>query len=344
MSHKERLESQDPQDGGGTKQPVGAAAEAQTSRASQTQRGGKSHKLLLERSRCDTSLGLLTKKFKEMLSATADGILDLNTVCQELSVSKRRVYDVTNVLEGIDLITKKSKNYVQWQGRQLNCEVDGGLTVLLEKERRLDEQIRSCTQQISKLCEDRQYWRYAYLTYEDISSIPSLKDQTVMVIKAPADTKLQVPHPEESLQIHLSSNRGPIEVFLCSEKPIPMESADTTAASSAGGSHLNPTTGENDFLHPLPFLSLIQVPSKENANSSYGINSLSNSESKLTQHPSVVPNSFQPPCEDQPSCASPPLALSLSGEEYLMSLANNEGISDLFTADLDQSPMDVALN
>ncbi|KAM4539817.1 transcription factor E2F3 [Odontesthes bonariensis] len=314
------------------------------SEASQSQGGAKSHRLRLERSRCDTSLGLLTKKFKEMLRSTADGVLDLNTVCQELSVSKRRVYDVTNVLEGINLITKKSKNYVQWRGGQLKGEADCELTVLLDKERRLDELIQSCTQQISKLCVDRHYWRYAYLTYEDISRISSLKDQTVMVIKAPAETKLQVPHPEESLQIHLSSNQGPIEVFLCSDKPVPVEPADAAAASSASGSRLNPTTGENDVLRSLPFLSLIQMSSKESANSSYGINSLSNSESKLTQHPSVVPSSVQPASEERHSVASPPRAASLCGEEYLMSLANNEGISDLFTTDSDQSPMDVALN
>lgn len=38
---------------------------------------------------------------------------------------------------------------------------------------------------------------FAYLTYEDIQTIPSLKEQTVIVIKAPAETKLEVPHPEE---------------------------------------------------------------------------------------------------------------------------------------------------
>ena len=29
---------------------------------------------------------------------------------------KRRIYDVTNVLEGIDLIEKTSKNMVKWKG------------------------------------------------------------------------------------------------------------------------------------------------------------------------------------------------------------------------------------
>lgn len=38
---------------------------------------------------------------------------------------------------------------------------------------------------------------FAYLTYEDVQKILNLKDQTVIVIKAPVGTKLEVPHPEE---------------------------------------------------------------------------------------------------------------------------------------------------
>lgn len=35
-----------------------------------------------------------------------------------------------------------------------------------------------------------------YVTYQDIRSIGSLQDQTVIAVKAPADTKLEVPDTE----------------------------------------------------------------------------------------------------------------------------------------------------
>jgi hypothetical protein len=35
--------------------------------------------------------------------------------CVALQVQKRRIYDITNVLEGIGLIEKKSKNNIQWK-------------------------------------------------------------------------------------------------------------------------------------------------------------------------------------------------------------------------------------
>lgn len=71
-------------------------------------------KALFGRSRDDTSLGFLARRFGEMLSRSADGVLDLNLAALELGAPKRRVYDVTNVLEGIQLIKKKSKNMVEW--------------------------------------------------------------------------------------------------------------------------------------------------------------------------------------------------------------------------------------
>ena len=37
-------------------------------------------------------------------------------VVPALQVQKRRIYDITNVLEGIGLIEKKSKNNIQWKG------------------------------------------------------------------------------------------------------------------------------------------------------------------------------------------------------------------------------------
>jgi hypothetical protein len=46
-------------------------------------------------SRYDSSLGLLTKKFVQILRATPDNSLDLNRAASELGVQKRRIYDIT---------------------------------------------------------------------------------------------------------------------------------------------------------------------------------------------------------------------------------------------------------
>lgn len=63
----------------------------------------------------ETSLGALTKRFCELLHASPDGVLDLNEAAETLHVQKRRIYDITNVLEGVGLITKASKNHIRWK-------------------------------------------------------------------------------------------------------------------------------------------------------------------------------------------------------------------------------------
>lgn len=185
-----------------------------------------------------------------------DGVLDLNVVAQELNAPKRRVYDVTNVLEGIQLIKKTSKNQIQWLGGGETVDEHPELKTLSEEEQRLDQLVKSCTWQLHQMCKNLQSQRFAYLTLEDIRRIPSLDQQTVIVIKAPAETKLEVPHPEESHQVHLSSTQGPIQVFLCSDDTLPVE-APGGYVVSGGASDLS--VGEDSSAPLRPPSSSVQV-------------------------------------------------------------------------------------
>lgn len=49
----------------------------------------------------------------------------LITAVEELHVQKRRIYDITNVLEGIGLIEKQSKNHIRWKPASANNANDG---------------------------------------------------------------------------------------------------------------------------------------------------------------------------------------------------------------------------
>ena len=46
--------------------------------------------------------------------------LDLNDGALKLGVQKRRIYDITNVLEGINLMKKTMKNQIKWIGGNIN--------------------------------------------------------------------------------------------------------------------------------------------------------------------------------------------------------------------------------
>ncbi|KAG8088756.1 hypothetical protein GUJ93_ZPchr0010g9683 [Zizania palustris] len=111
--------------------------------------------------RYDSSLGLLTKKFINLLKQAPDGTLDLNNAAETLEVQKRRIYDITNVLEGIGLIEKTLKNRIRWKGLDNSgMGLDDSLSALQTevenlsvKEQTLDECIRggAIRQELAKL-------------------------------------------------------------------------------------------------------------------------------------------------------------------------------------------------
>ncbi|XP_058143336.2 transcription factor E2F1 [Dasypus novemcinctus] len=198
---------------------------------------GKGVKSPGEKSRYETSLNLTTKRFLELLSRSADGVVDLNWAAEVLKVQKRRIYDITNVLEGIQLISKKSKNHIQWLGSHAAVGLGGQLEGLAqdiqqleENEQQLDHLINICTTQLQQLSEDADSQRLAYVTCQDLRSITDSADQMVMVIKSPPETQLRV---MDDLKVSLKSKQGPIDVFLCPEENAGGSSPGTTPSPGA---------------------------------------------------------------------------------------------------------------
>ncbi|XP_022341121.2 transcription factor E2F5-like isoform X1 [Crassostrea virginica] len=192
-------------------------------------------------SRHEKSLGLLTTKFVSLLQEAKDGVLDLKVAADQLAVrQKRRIYDITNVLEGIGLIEKKSKNSIQWKGASANysgtedgvnqgngnsSEISDRLLILKQEiedleqqEKRLDLHKSWVQQSIKNVTDEVTNTQAAYVTHEDICR--SFKGDTLLAIQAPSGTQLEVPIPEvgpgfkKSYQMHLKSQSGPIHVLL----------------------------------------------------------------------------------------------------------------------------------
>lgn len=63
-------------------------------------------------------MGELTKRFIEVIQNSPTKEVDLNEASKILEVQKRRIYDITNVLEGIGLIEKTIKNKIRWKGNK----------------------------------------------------------------------------------------------------------------------------------------------------------------------------------------------------------------------------------
>lgn len=181
------------------------------------------------------SLGATSKRFVALMTAATDQTIELNEAARKLQAPKRRIYDVTNVLEGfvckslfanlmndssigIGLVTKKTKNHFQWVGGDVDPdnqiepdEVE--LNRLREREKELTTAIEQQETQLRYLTEHND--TLGYVTCKDLRSI--FRKHLVLCIKAPPDTKLQVPDPSEGFQMLLKSTRGAIDCYLCPE-------------------------------------------------------------------------------------------------------------------------------
>jgi len=218
-------------------------------------------------SRYDSSLGLLTRKFVALLRESSNNALDLNVAANELGVQKRRIYDITNVLEGICLINKTSKNQVSWNENppvsfirdtptkehvdtenerigsppriMKTTAVESPLATveiekrrnqaLLDEERQLDHfldflsrqsqnftNIQSPEGKMSRTKSGEDKGRYMFVRFSDITNLPIYSSDTVIGIRAPSGTSLEVPDPDQGMQpgmrrfeIYLNSKENP---------------------------------------------------------------------------------------------------------------------------------------
>lgn len=183
--------------------------------------------------RYDSSLSLLTRKFINLIQEAKDGTLDLNYTAEVLEVQKRRIYDITNVLEGIGLIEKTSKNHIRWKGadslgpKELNNQVallKAEIGRLYAEESRLDDSIREKQEALRALEEDETYQKYLFLTEEDVMRLQCFQNQTLIAIKAPPASYIEVPDPDEDIsfpqrqyKMIIRSTTGPIDLYLLSK-------------------------------------------------------------------------------------------------------------------------------
>ncbi|XP_076767325.1 transcription factor E2F5 isoform X2 [Arvicanthis niloticus] len=290
-------------------------------------------------SRHEKSLGLLTTKFVSLLQEAQDGVLDLKAAADTLAVrQKRRIYDITNVLEGIDLIEKKSKNSIQWKGVGAGCntkEVIDRLRYLkaeiedLElKERELDQQKLWLQQSIKNVMEDSINNRFSYVTHEDICNC--FNGDTLLAIQAPSGTQLEVPVPEmgqngqKKYHINLKSHSGPIHVLLINKE----------------------SSSSKPVVFPVPPPDDLTQPSSQSSTSVTPQKSTMAAQNLPEQHVSERSQTFQQTPATEISSGSisgdiidelmssdvfPLLRLSPTpADDYNFNLDDNEGVCDLF--------------
>lgn len=132
---------------------------------------------------------------------------------------------------------------------------------------------------LRELASGEQSAPYAYVTHSDIKSIPELHGDTLIAIKAPPGTELEVPDPDEGMpygerryQIFLKSTGGPIDCLLVSQGG---PEDYNTGANSNPVLH-NTTNIENESGADPSFLGNIVSPIKSSGSVLHDENDLMN--------------------------------------------------------------------
>ncbi|XP_056438795.1 transcription factor E2F3 [Gadus chalcogrammus] len=292
--------------------------------------------------RRNSALFRRTRALWAMVEGSAEGILDMNKAWMSLGVRIRSVLDITNVLMGAGVLFRTSKYTVQSTGPDLKAKLGREVQILEDAEKKLDELIETALEHVDHMWEDEISEKFLYLSYEDVKTIPSLREQTVILVKAPAETVLEVPHPAESIQLFLKSSQGPIDVYLSSEDHSPFDVPEDPQDDDDDDEPTDCSDDDGPMEHT-------QTPSFLSMSSTDAVEDLCSSTVTMEQLPPLANESFPPSpsplssllaptCssdgEETPSFATltTPLALSLGGEEYLLSLGEDEGISYPFSS------------
>ncbi|XP_038990660.1 transcription factor E2FA-like [Hibiscus syriacus] len=95
---------------------------------------------------------------------------------------------------------------------------------LTMKERTLDDQIREKQERLRDLSENENNQRWLFVTEEDIKGLPCFQNETLIAIKAPHGTTLEVLDPDQAVdypqrryRMILRSTMGSIDVYLVSQ-------------------------------------------------------------------------------------------------------------------------------
>jgi transcription factor E2F7/8 len=78
-------------------------------------------------SRKQKNLGHLCRRFVQIYANEIPEHISLDGATQRLGVERRRIYDIVNILESFEVVTRSAKNTYKWNGLHKIAETIGKL-------------------------------------------------------------------------------------------------------------------------------------------------------------------------------------------------------------------------
>ena len=152
--------------------------------------------------RVETSLGELTKNFVNYIKTSGRKTININDLVHELKVKKRRIYDITNVLEGIGYIQKHAKNEISWIKNDVFLPqiktLQETLKNLENEEIEIDQNIEIIKNKFNFISQQEEFNKFGYITFNDLNDLSSNEKFDLLAIKAPKGTLVDIIDPNEA--------------------------------------------------------------------------------------------------------------------------------------------------
>ena len=150
----------------------------------------------IEEGHQENSLCQLTKKVLEYIKNKKKLDININELVKDLCVKKRRIYDITNVLQGIGYIEKKGKNEIIWLKNQVFNKKDSksknNLFKMNNQMNEINNLINITKEEFVSISRKREFNKFGYITFNDLENISKNEKIDFFIIKANKGTKIEI--------------------------------------------------------------------------------------------------------------------------------------------------------
>lgn len=168
---------------------------------------------MLKKDKEKNSLAGLTQKFLQVLSSSNQKEVDLVEMEKILNITKRRLYDITNVLFGAGIIEHSGKSKVKMIQKAFELNEEKGLEELALKEREIDTMKQAVENEIENLQNSIDFKYFAYFTDDDIKKLNQKNPLSFFAFQSPPDLKLEVVEEEDLYKLLCTSDIGGVDLI-----------------------------------------------------------------------------------------------------------------------------------
>lgn len=134
----------------------------------------------------------LTRSFIHFLKQRNGEEVDLSAAERQLGASKRRLYDVSNVLAGVGLIERDGKAKVKWVGKTLGSVPTDVHAKLVEQSQIYDAWLQLVDQNLAELSQSEDFQVHGWMTEQDILRLDPEGSVNLFALRGPPSMTIQI--------------------------------------------------------------------------------------------------------------------------------------------------------